>query len=119
MDKSKYSIKRVVRVPQLKLEGGNDYAVKVEAAMYEEPARGTKTEGTVTLMKVVNLDTGELCNILLGAVLRQLFTEEDDYVGRFYLIGVGAIEGDNTWRDYSLAELDEPDTADQKRTWLS
>jgi hypothetical protein len=118
LDKSQYSIKRVVRVPQLKLEGGNDYAVKVEGKMYEEPARGTKTEGTVTLMKVVNLDTGELCNILLGAVLKQLFTEETDYVGKFYLIGVGAIEGDNTWRDYALSELDEPDNADKTTTWL-
>lgn len=118
MDKSKYSIKRVVRVPQLKLEGGNDYAVKVDAAMYEEAARGTKTEGTVTLMKVVNLETGELCNILLGAVLKQLFTEEENYVGKFYLIGVGAIEGDNTWRDYALSELDEPDTSAKKTTWL-
>tara|TARA_Y100000758_G_C16034706_1_gene415953 strand:- start:656 stop:1015 length:360 start_codon:yes stop_codon:yes gene_type:complete len=118
VDKSQYSIKRVVRVPQLKLEGGNDYAVKVEAKMYQEPARGTKTEGKVTLMKVVNLESGELCNILLGAVLKQLFSEEDDYVGKFYLIGVGEIEGDNTWRDYSLSEIDDPSTSTKKNTWL-
>ena len=118
MDKSQYSIKRVVRVPQLKLEGGNDYAIKVEAPMYEEAARGTKTEGVVTLMKVINLETGELCNILLGAVLRQLFGDEDDYVGRFYLIGVGDIEGDNTWRDYSLSEIDDPSTSTKPSSWL-
>lgn len=111
VDRSQYTIKRVISVPQLKLEGGNDYAVKVEAPMYEEPDRGIAGGTTVTLMKVINLETGELSTILLGAKLRRLFTDEDEYVGNCYLIGVGHIEGDNNWRDYALSEIDVPGTS--------
>ena len=108
MDKTKYNITRVVRIPQLKLEGGNDYAIKAESEMYDEPSRGTSFGSTVTLMKVVDLETGELCTIVLGTVLKELFTGEDGYAGKCWLIGVGHIEGENKWRDYALAEIDAP-----------
>ena len=106
--KEKYTVKRAIRVPQLRLEGGNSYAIKSIDTMREEPTRGTNTSGTVTLMRVINLETGEECNILLGAVLKQLFTDEGDYVLRCYLIEVGDISGDNQWRDYYLSEIDDP-----------
>jgi len=109
--KDKYTVKRAIRVPQLRLEGGNSYAIKALEAMREEASAGSNTSGTVTLMRVINLETGEESNILLGAVLKQLFTDEIAYVGMCYLIDVGEIEGDNQWRDYYLSEIDDPSTS--------
>ena len=109
--KGNYTVKRAVRIPQLRLEGGSQYAVKSMELMREEPTKGVNASGTVTLMRVTNLETGELSNILLGTVLKQLFSDEDVYVGRCYLIEVGDIAGDNQWRDYFLYEIEDPSGA--------
>ena len=47
--KDKYTIKKAIRVPQLKLEGGNSYAIKSMGEMTEEPTFGSNTSGTVTI----------------------------------------------------------------------
>jgi hypothetical protein len=107
MDKSKYNIKRAVRIPQLRMEPGKEYAVKIVEQMHEEPSKGKNAEGNVTLTRVINLETGELCQILVGSVLKQLLTDEGDYVNNCYLIEVGEISGENAWRDYYLWEIDE------------
>ena len=109
--KDKYTIKKAIRVPQLKLEGGNSYAIKSMGEMTEEPTFGSNTSGTVTIMRVIDIETGLECNILLGAVLKDLFKSEDVYVGKCYLIDVGEITGDNQWRDYYLSEIDDPSTS--------
>ena len=92
MDKSRYTIKRAVRVPQLRLIPGEDFAVQFTELMHEEPARGKNSTGNVTVCKV----------------MKQLLTEEQEYVGKCYLIGVGQISAENTWRDYTLFEIDNP-----------
>ena len=109
--KGKYTVKRAVRIPQLRLEGGKEYPIKAMSEMWEEPTKGANSTGTVTLMRVIDLDTGELSNILLGSVLKQLFSDEKDYLNKFYLIEVGEIGVDNTWRDYFLWEIDDPSTS--------
>tara|TARA_B100001059_G_C17676379_1_gene497264 strand:+ start:528 stop:866 length:339 start_codon:yes stop_codon:yes gene_type:complete len=108
MDRNKYTIKRAVRVPQLRLIPGEDFAVQFTEEMHEEPARGKNSTGNVTVCKVIDLETGELATILIASVLKQLLTEEKDYVDKCYLIGVGEISAENTWRDYTLFEIDNP-----------
>ena len=87
----------------------------MEAKLYYDPAGLGGVPAWTELSNVkdvtLNLETGEESNILLGAVLKQLFTDEIAYVGMCYLIDVGEIEGDNQWRDYYLSEIDDPSTS--------
>ena len=102
---TEYTIKRAIRVPQLKMEEGHTYDVKFEDAMTEEPAKGRNAEGMVKLAKVTDLSDGETKQIIIGSVLGQLLADEGDYVGRLYRIGVGYIRAENSWRDYNLWEI--------------
>lgn len=110
MANNNYTVKRAVRIPQLRLEEGGEYPIQVVSDMWEEPSKGANSQGNVTLMRVINLDTGELSQILVGTVLKQLFTDEGSVINKFYMIEVGTISGDNTWREYYLYELEDPNS---------
>ena len=103
-------VKRELRIPQLKMNQGQEYVIQALEPYVVEPSRDPKREGDVALLKVLDCDTGNVCRILLGAVLRNLIDEYDgDYVGRFFLVEVGELsEGEQGWRDYYLWEVDDP-----------
>ena len=106
--KGNYTVLRRVRVPQLKMQEGEEYAVKFTAPYHTEASRNADQPGNVTIGFVTDLDTGEQNTVVLGAVLCSLLSEEPGgYVDKCYLITVGE-KGDKGWRDYYLDEIADP-----------
>ena len=106
--KTKLTVKRAVKMPYLKLEEGQEYDVKFDSPMQEVPARGKFDADSMTVCNVVLIETGELLQIIVPAVLKQHLIDEGEYVGRYYRIVVGEISNGNNWRDMFLYELDAP-----------
>lgn len=93
----KFTVKKQVVLPQLKLVVGNEYFFKPTSEMYI----GKKIEDDkdpATLMNGVNLETGEECLIVvptvLASVLREAYEERDDsYVGKCFRFELVKVNG--------------------------
>lgn len=107
--KAGYRVKREVRIPQLRMQPGQEYPVRILEEMHTEPSRDEKRKGDVTLTKVIDLETGEVRQIVCGTVLANLLNEEPGgYVGKCYLIEVGELSSEDGWRQFYLYEIEDP-----------
>ena len=106
----KYRTKRRIRIPQLKMREGEEYPVKFIEEWHDEPSREEGKDGNVSIAKVIDLDSGEMKTIVLGAVLKNLLSEDPKgYVGKCYMITCGEQEEGKSWRDYYLDEIWDPE----------
>ena len=108
---------RAVTVPLHQLREGSVLHCKVEGPMElgkPEPAvEGKPPKEPVTLMRVINLETGELEQIICGAALRGIFKDNypnDSYVGKGFTITVGeqkkSKNGGGSYNTYLVDEIE-------------
>lgn len=103
----KFTRRKSVAVPLFKLEPGQPIFVKVDGAMFLGKKVDEKKEAA-TLLPVVDLETGEEGQIIVGAVLRELFLEQypdDAYVGKGFEITVRK-RADKKYNTYDVFEID-------------
>ena len=113
---NKYKVIREVKIQQLRMLPFTEYPVKIMGEMETVPSRDAKREGDVTLLRVIDLDTGDIRQIVVGTVLKNVLAEEPGgYVNKCYLISCDELDEDKGWRNYFLTEIEDPaDSADDE-----
>ena len=100
---------RVVAIPLFKLAPGAPARFFMfEGAMFEGKKVDDKKE-PATLMPVTDLESGEIGQIIIGAVLRELLHEQypgDAYVGKRFELKVRR-DADKKYNTYDLFEVAE------------
>ena len=112
--KSGFKVKKVLTLPVFSLKTeGSVVAFKVLDAMYVgKPQAGAEAnDKPADICNVVNLETGEVGQIIVPAMLKSKFEadyEGDDYVGRgFEVENLGKKKGKSrTYNNYRIVELD-------------
>jgi hypothetical protein len=112
---------KVLTLPLIKLRAGMVVYVQPLKAMYEaKPIKNAKPDDKdkkpPTLLDVVNLETGELAQIILGTVLADIFNDEypqGAYVKKGFKIEVGEQKasqagGGKRYNQYSVFEIELP-----------
>ena len=106
---------KVVTVPLLKLRAGMTVHVKIEAPMEKGKVQKNEPDKEpATLLRVTNLETGELCQIIVGAALHGIFDDEypeASYVGRGFQIVIGEQKdskagGGKRYNQYTVNEIE-------------
>lgn len=106
-----------VTLPFLKLQNETLYYFKFTSPMFEgkKIEKGSKADmAPATLANVINLETGEKCQIICPAVLQGILRDEygEDYVGRCFEI-VKHREASQKYSTFSVAEVSDPDADDE------
>lgn len=101
-------IKNRLTFPQLKLEENKPIYVKPTGPL----TKGKEVEGSdmeaPLLLNVVNLETGEEMQIVVGKVLEDILTDLDEgYIDKCFMITQGEQPEGKRWRPYSVAEIAE------------
>ncbi len=120
---SKYTVLSLVTLPLWKWQDGTEKAFKIltpivlgkvvkdrGAAGETAGADKAKAMEPAHVCNVVNLETGEQCQIITGSVLMGNLKEaypDDSYVGRCFISTQTKIEG-KRYKGYSLAEIADP-----------
>jgi hypothetical protein len=110
--------KKLLTRPVLKMEEGKQRAVLIEAAMFigkdiksrtEKPE--DKKKEPATIVNVTNLETGELAQIVVNAVMKSILTEEypdDTYVGKCFLITKMGRQPGKQYNPFHIEEIEDP-----------
>ena len=110
----KFKISRRVTLPLFKIAAGTTLYIKCLAPMFigkeVSNAKGSteKKKEPATLMNVINLETGEEGQIICGAVLKGIFTDEyadDGYVGLSFMIEMHKVPGKD-YNGYTVTEIE-------------
>jgi hypothetical protein len=115
IEKAGFKISKRVTLPLFKIAPNTEYYFQIESAMFigkeVKEGRGgseAKKKEPATLMRVINLETGELGQIICGAVLRGIFDDEypeEKYVGKLFAIEMHKIVGKD-YNGYSVTEIE-------------
>lgn len=124
MKHSKYTITALVTLPLWKWLDGVEKAFRVESAIVlgkavkdrgpagaDKGAKGAVEMEPAHVMNVIDLDTGELKQVITGTVLMGNLQEnypDDSYVGKCFISTQSKIEG-KRYKAYSLAEIAQPE----------
>lgn len=120
--KAGFKIKKRVTLPLFKIVPNQELYIRCESAMFigkeitEKDPKAKKKE-PATLMQVTDLQTGELGQIICGAVLKGILNDEypnDAYKGKCFAIEMHKIAGKD-YNGYTVTEI-EADEADISRT---
>lgn len=112
----KYTRKVAVTLPVLKMLEDQPHYVTATAAMYEgkeqKPAKeGDKPMEPATILPVVDIDTGEVAQIIVGAVLEGILNDsypDAGYVGKSFEITKHAKKEGKRYHTYSVFEIEAP-----------
>ncbi len=120
-DKTKIKVVKILTLPLLKLRAGVTIYIKVLDKMYQaKPQKNVKDEDAdkkpPMLMSVLNLETGEIAQIIPGSVLADIFHDEypnATYIGKGFEIAVGeqkAVQGcgGKRYNQYTVTEIELP-----------
>jgi len=106
-------VKKLITLPLLKFVIDEPIFVKFVDPMFvgkEIKGGGDKAKmEPATLANVVNLETGEQCQIILATVLKSILSEnyaDDAYVGCGFQITKGKKGSGKSYNPYSVAELE-------------
>lgn len=124
--KGGFTVKSLVTLPLWKWADGIEKAFKIvspirigkalsdrRAKVDDSDDAGTKRGPNMEpahVAQVVNLETGELCTLIFGAVLKGTLEDSypsDSYVGKCFVSTQSKIEG-KRYKGYSLAEIEDP-----------
>lgn len=102
-----------VTLPFLKLQNETLYYFKFTAPMFKGKKIDDQKE-PATLANVVNLETGEKCQIICPTVLQGIMREEygEDYVGRCFEI-VKHRDAGAKYSTFSVAEVADPESGEE------
>ncbi len=105
---------RQVTVPLLKFAVDVPLFIRSEGKIYKgKEIKGTKggvKMEPADLMRVVNLETGEIAEVIVGALFKDTLTEEypdHAYVGKCFSIVQKKIEG-KRYKGYVISEIEAP-----------
>ncbi|MGH7744648.1 MAG: hypothetical protein ACREQ5_07510 [Candidatus Dormibacteria bacterium] len=108
-------IKRHLSVPVLKFEIDKPRYLAITDKMHVGKAQkakaGEKAKEPATLAACVNLETGEVGQIIVAAVIKGVFTDEypnDFYVGKCFAITKLAPRPGKSYNQYTVAEIEDP-----------
>lgn len=108
----KFKVIRQVTLPTFKLTVGIPFAFRVDAPMYVgkklKDDKDAKRE-PATIVNVTNLDTGEVGQLVLGAVLKGNLEEqypEASYVGKSFAILKGEKREGKRYNEYQIMEIE-------------
>lgn len=110
-------IKKHVTMPTLKLVPDVPAYVKITDKIFEgksQPAKdGETAKKPPMIFNVINLETGEVCQMVAGKVVESEITEnypKDSYVNKCFMIIKGKKKGsgDRGYFTYEIAEIEEP-----------
>ncbi len=115
MNAPAYKVKKILTRPLLKFAKDIPIHVLIEGKMYigkeMRQKEGEKKKEPATLVDVVNLDTGEQCQVICSAVVKSVLNEEysgDAYVGKaFRITKLGRAAG-KSYDAYGVAEIEVP-----------
>lgn len=121
-DPTTAEVVKVLTLPLLKLRAGITIYIKPTEPMFQaKPQKNIKEDDDAskkppTLMHCVDLQTGELCQIIPGSILADIFNDDypnQTYVGRGFKIVVGeqkAVQGGGgkRYNQYTVSEIKLP-----------
>ena len=115
---------KVLTVPLLKLRPGMTVYVKITDPMEKAaplkhaspPKDGEKGKEPPTLIKCINLETGEVCQVIAGLILFDLLNDtypKQSYVGKGFSLNVSeqkasAGGGGKRYNTYNVSEIEVP-----------
>lgn len=101
-----------VTLPFLKLQNETLYYFKFTSPMFKGKKIDDQKEAA-TLAHVVNLETGEKCEIICPTVLQGILREsyQEDYVGRCFEV-VKHRDAGQKYSTFSVAEVADPDESE-------
>ncbi len=110
----KYKVVRNVTMPSIKLELETEYFLKATGAYFEGRAqkqRGSDGEAMkpATVLPVVNVETGEVGQLVLGSVLKDLLDESypnASYVDKAFRVVKHDKKAGKRYFTYSLDEIE-------------
>jgi hypothetical protein len=110
---SPYKIVRNVTMPSLKLEIEKPYFVKVTGPYFtgkaQKPGKDGKAMEPATVLPIVNLETGEVAQLVMGAVLKGILDDsypDDVYVGRAFRLVKHDKANGKRYFSYSVDEIE-------------
>ena len=108
-----FKTKRVVTVPNLKMEIEKPVHVRIESKMFKGQAQkataGRQAMEPATIVNVTNLETGEVGQLILGATLVSILTEAypgDKYVGVAFRFTKHPKKDGKRYHTYSVEEIE-------------
>jgi len=113
----KPSIIKHVTMPTLKLLADVAVYVKITAAIFEgkvqPPKKGEVAKKPPWIFNVINLETGEVCQMVAGTVVQREILDNypsDGYVDLCFMIIKGKKKGsgDRGYFTYEIAQIEEP-----------
>lgn len=106
-----FKVKRPITLPQLKLVEEQPIYVRMESMIYQGKEVPDSDMDAPLLVKVTNLETGELQEVVVGSVLNSVLTEdmEDSYEGLCFMITMHTKADGKRYRTYTIAEIEDPD----------
>lgn len=122
-DPTTAEVVKLLTLPLIKLRAGITVYIKPVEPMFQakpqknaKPAEGEADKKPPTLMHVVDLETGELAQIIPGSILADIFNDDypnNGYVGKGFRITVGeqkAVQGGGgkRYNQYTVAEIKLP-----------
>lgn len=111
---SQFTKKRAITLPLFKLSANQEYYFKVLAPIYTGKEIAGSQMAAPKLANVLDLETGELGQIIVGAVLFSSLTEAyegEDYVGRCFEIVKIPADGNRRYALWNISEVEEPENA--------
>ena len=108
-----FKILKRVTLPLFKIAPNTEYYFKCESVMFigkeiADKSPDAKRKEPATLMRVINLENGELGQIICGTVLRGIFNDEypaDSYVGKSFAVEMHKVVGKD-YNGYSVTEIE-------------
>lgn len=111
---------RAITLPQLKIVDERPYYLKFCKPMFQGKEIKNSTMGPATLAEVTDLETGELCHVIVNSVLAKILTEETgEYVGKCFEIVAHGPRANKRYKTFSVAEIAEPDPEELAATWAT
>ena len=104
----KFKTKKHVTLPLLKMENNKPIYIQFTEAIFVGKVVDDKKEPP-KMANVINLETGEECQIILGTVLESNLREtypDDSYVGKQFELVKSAPEGARKYSLFNITEIE-------------
>ena len=111
-----FKTKKLLTVPVLKFVQDQARHIKVTEAMHigkpQKAKEGEKPKEPATLANCVNLEDGAVCQIIVSAVLKSVWTDEypgDSYVGKCFKITKRGRNPGKQYNQFDIEEIEDPE----------
>lgn len=104
-------VKRLVTVPQIKMEIEHEYYFRMETAITVSKVKPQKGEEPAMVVTVTNLERGEPRILIVNAALASILTEEypeAEYVGLCFAITKHDKADGKKYHTFDIAEIEDP-----------